>query len=408
MALNLGSKAGNPGYSFASPKMDMNSPTGYAQPTGPVWVGGAGSDPRGPGKDTLQDFYNWKAPGLNTQVGDNPNIIDYTQFAAGNQSPVRSDVMPGQTTVNAGGMNPQALESYWQNNPDALGQAINQNPGAFGMQQSNPMANAINNNQQGLEDYWNANPDALDAAIAANPGAFGFTPGGGNTGSPANPVSANPNRDNPIYGDYGDYVDMAFGNAMRTLDPYIDQTRDRFEQSMINRGMAPSSEGYNESYDHMTRGFSDLLNDAAFQSMGFGAGRMDADRGYGLQRDTFDLNELMSFDNMNRAWDAIDFRNAGFNASREDQQFNQLMSMFGFTPTGSSVPNNTAAGFQNQYLGQLGNYNAQQNMYQQLGQSAQQLGGLDWGSMWGDVKGLFGGGGGTDPGLDYLKSAGII
>lgn len=200
MALNLGGGLGNPGYSMASPKFDPNSPTGYAQPTGPVWVGGKGADPRGPGQASLQAFYDWRAPGLNMKVGANPNIIDYTKFAAGNQAP--ASALGGSGALNSqpgqGGMNPGALQNYWNNNPGSLGQAINQNPGAFGMggqssptsgggqvgggsaQGGNPaggnqpggMEGYFQNNPGALEQYWQDNPAALRTAISENPAMF--------------------------------------------------------------------------------------------------------------------------------------------------------------------------------------------------------------------------------------------
>jgi len=216
MALNLGGGMGNPGYSFASPKFDPNSPTGYAKPTGPVWVGGAGSDPRGPGQASLQAFYDWKAPGLNMQVGANPSIIDYTKFAAGNQTPtsalggngaLNSAVNPGQTPMGAPPTNGMAAGGgqIGSMSPTVMngGQPATNGMGASGGQMGNPlagnagmgagqnpgqggMANAINNNPALLEQYWQDNPQELRGAISQNPSMF--APAGlardGNTEAP--------------------------------------------------------------------------------------------------------------------------------------------------------------------------------------------------------------------------------
>lgn len=184
---------------------------------------------------------------------------------------------------------------------------------------------------------------------------------------------------------YDSYINKSFQHAMRTLDPMIQQNEARFDQSMIDKGFAPDSEGFQTSFDNNSRRYNDLIAAAANSAMGFGANRLDSDRQYGLQRDTFDLNELSTFDGMNRAWDDIGYRNAVFNTSREDQQFNQMLSLFGMTPVGTTVPTNTSSNFANSANAQLSALNANNQLYGAVGNSiadgVDALGNVDWGSI---------------------------
>lgn len=190
-------------------------------------------------------------------------------------------------------------------------------------------------------------------------------------------------------GSYDSYINQHFDHAMRTLDPMIQKNEDRFDQSMIDRGFAPGSEGYRDEFDNNSRRYNDLAAAAAFGAMGFGADRMDADRGYGLNRDIFDLNELSTIDGINRAWDEIGFRNAGFNANREDQRFNQMLSMFGLVPSGGVTGFDVGGAAANNANAQL---NATLLGNRALGDAANAAGDLIGGVDWGEIFGRFGGG----------------
>lgn len=171
---------------------------------------------------------------------------------------------------------------------------------------------------------------------------------------------------------YSDYIDRAFGFARRSLDPMMDRDRSRFDQTMINKGIAPGTEAYGLAMDEMTRGHNDLMSSAAFQAMGFGSELAQNDRQYGMQSDMFDLNELQTIDGINRAWNDQAYRDAVFNTGREDQQFNQMLSLFGMTPVGSTQPFNMGQAFSNQYNADLNAQLINNNMWSQVGGAAQE------------------------------------
>lgn len=174
---------------------------------------------------------------------------------------------------------------------------------------------------------------------------------------------------------YDSYIDRSFSHAMRTLDPMIQQNEDRFSQSMIDKGFDTGSEGYQKAYDNNSRRYNDLASAAAYNAMNFGANRMDADRNYAL-------GELATIDNMNRAWDAIGYRNAAFNTSQEDQRFNQMLSLFGMTPVGTTVPTNVGANVANSVNAQTNALNAQNALYSNAaGAVGDAIGAVDWGSI---------------------------
>jgi hypothetical protein len=199
--------------------------------------------------------------------------------------------------------------------------------------------------------------------------------------SAGTPPSNNPEpggswwNDGSQLGDYDSYINTSFNHAMRTLDPMIRKNEDRFSQSMIDKGFSGNSEGYQDAYDNNSRRYNDLINAAAFNAMNFGGNRMDNDR-------NFALNELSTIDNMNRAWDGIGYRNAVFNTGREDQRFNQMLSLFGMTPVGSVAQTNMGNAFANSGNAQFGALNAQNQMYGQAAQGIQDaIGAVDWGKI---------------------------
>jgi hypothetical protein len=226
--------------------------------------------------------------------------------------------------------------------------------------------------QAGLERLWANDPASLQVALRDNPGAFGATTQNNAAGHTGFSGSDGVGMD-----DYDSYINKYFSHAMRTMSPQIDQLNDRFDQRMIDQGFDPGSEGYGKAFDNMSRDRNDLINAAAFNAMGFGANRLDRDR-------NFDLTELSTMDTMNRAWNDIGYRDATFNTSREDQRFNQMLSMFGMTPVGSSTPANMGGAFNNQFLANAGALNAQNQMWNTVGQGVQDVvGGIDWGSIFG-------------------------
>lgn len=326
-------------------------------------------------------------------------------------TPVASNTSMAQNKMaQALTANPSILENYWKNNPGTLGQAVQSNSSAFPLTtggQGSPAgisfaAPNIHTGEGGGPVYLDGRPmddagrqQAMDWAITTSGwdmDAMRAGQGSKMLNGPTAPVAGQPvgggqvttqptgdaptlwggfNRNNG----YNDYIDMAFGNARRLLDPYMDRDRKNFEQSMINKGLAGSSEGYNEAMGQMDRRHNDMLNDAAFHSMGFGAQRFDADR-------NFDLGEFTTMDGINRAWDAINFRNAGYNDSRADHRFNQQAALLGMTPVSSFQPYNIGASFQNANNVNAYNQAMQNNAWQQVGSDiGTAIGSIDWGKI---------------------------
>lgn len=290
-----------------------------------------------------------------------------------------------------GDLDPSKLQAYASIKPSGV---------MYGKGGSAPMGNGMG--ATGTQQPMTQAPGTVSSAVQPGQTVFGDP-------NPPNPAavsgmapkdiatSTQPGVSSLGTNDYDSYINKSFQHAMRTLDPMIQQNEARFDQSMIDKGFSPDSEGYQTSFDNNSRRYNDLIAAAANSAMGFGANRLDSDRQYGLQRDTFDLNELSTFDGINRAWDDIGYRNAVFNTSREDQQFNQMLSLFGMTPVGSTVPTNTSSNFANSANAQLAALNANNQLYGAVGNSiadgVDALGNVDWGSIfnsWG-----FGGSGGS-------------
>lgn len=211
-------------------------------------------------------------------------------------------------------------------------------------------------------------------------------PQGSATGSAIGGVSAvNPQAGQMDYDSLQPFIDSAYNSAMTKLQPQIDQSRDRFDQNMINRGMGVGNEGYNKAFQQQEGNINDALTNAAFGAMGFGTGiqnqmfgqdlgrsqlansllqaQWGKDLGYaglGEQGRQFDLglgergrqfdlglgeNARQFNDSSNRAWDAqgfgqmmglegIDFRNRGYNDSRSDYSDALMMALLGMQAPG--------------------------------------------------------------------------
>ncbi|MGB1321743.1 MAG: tail fiber domain-containing protein, partial [Vibrio gallaecicus] len=60
------------------------------------------------------------------------------------------------------------------------------------------------------------------------------------------------------------YTDSAYAQAMRQMQPQMDQQQRGIEQSLVSRGLQPGSPAYNSEMDRMTRGQNDMLSTAAY------------------------------------------------------------------------------------------------------------------------------------------------
>lgn len=202
----------------------------------------------------------------------------------------------------------------------------------------------------------------------------------------------------PTARDYKSYSDAAYGNALRTLEPTFDRMQSRFEQQAINKGFAPSSEGYNTSFDQMMRGMNDLTSKAAFDAMQFGADRYDKDRAFGEQTrqfdETFGLQELLGLESVMGSYRDDAYRDAVFNAQQDQQQFNNLFNMMGLAPGSSFQPANIGNVFSDQARINAANQAREDQMWQGISQNVADLAGtVDWGSIFNR--------GGGDRGPDY-------
>ena len=245
---------------------------------------------------------------------------------------------------------------------------------------------------------------------------------------------------------YDGFSDRAYGQATRTLDPYFNQMRGRFEQNAVNKGLSTGSDAYNASFDQFMRQENDAYNNAAFGAMEYGANRLDADRAsyensrqfdaglaeggrqfdtgmienarqfdtglaedsrqfnrsdatqrynidtndatnrYGIRttantasdrlaedsrqfNNNFDLNQMTTMEQLAQNYRDNDFRDANFNASQDQQYFNNLMATMSLAPGGSFQPADVSGAYNNQLQGQQYNNQLNNQMWQGFGEA---------------------------------------
>lgn len=243
-------------------------------------------------------------------------------------------------------------------------------------------------------------------------------------------------------GMYDKFTDQAFGQATRTLDPVFERQRKDFDQRAINQGIAPNSEAYNTQFDQYMRSKNDAYNQAAFGAMQYGANRLDADRGfdegqrqfdatvreggrqfdrgdltqrYGIDKSTgasmyatsmnaenlakqlaeqgrqfdkgFDLTELGTMESIAGNYRDDAYRDAVFNSTQDQQQFNNLLAMQQLIPGTNITPPNTSAGFDNAFRQGIYDQNRDDALWQGVGETITQI-------PWANI---FGGGGSQAP-----------
>jgi hypothetical protein len=195
---------------------------------------------------------------------------------------------------------------------------------------------------------------------------------------------------------YQGFTDQAFRDSKRLLDPVWEENQRSFDQSMVNRGMAPGSKGFTFAQDAFGRDKNDQYSSAAFDSMGYGDKRRDKDRTfaenkYQDRRDykkydevdnrgfdenqrrydqEYDFNEMLTLDNVSRAYNDQSYRDAVFNSSRDDQQLSVMMQMMGFGPSGGAQPINMSSAFNNSLYGEVQNANSQNNRVNNYSQAS--------------------------------------
>jgi hypothetical protein len=240
-------------------------------------------------------------------------------------------------------------------------------------------------------------------------------------------------------GTYDNFTDQAFSQATRTLDPMFERQRKDFDQRAINQGIAPNSEAYNTQFDQYMRSKNDAYNQAAFGAMQYGANRLDADRGfdegqrqfdasmleggrqfdrgdlttrYGIDKSTgasmfatsknaenlakqlaeqgrqfdrnFDLNELTTMENIAGGYRDDSYRDAVFNSTQDQQQFNNLLSMQSLLPNTNITPPNTAAAFDNMFRQDNLDRNRSDRMWEGVGNTITEI---PWADIFGNREG---------------------
>lgn len=135
----------------------------------------------------------------------------------------------------------------------------------------------------------------------------------------------------PAPGDFQRFEDSAMQSAQRHLDPVWDRNQKTFEQSMVNKGLAPDSAAYKEAFDNFSRAKNDQYSSAAFGAQQYGLGAQNQAFNQGFQTKeadrAFDLNETNMLAGLDMAYGDRDFRDQQYNDSRGDMQYNRLASI---------------------------------------------------------------------------------
>lgn len=178
------------------------------------------------------------------------------------------------------------------------------------------------------------------------------------------------------------FRNRAFREGQRQFDEQLGEGRRRFDLGF--------GEGQRQ-FDEGTRRFD----------LGFGEGQRQFDtrfaedqfrnrRDYGedVRRfdKQFDLQELTTLDNISRAYGDQAYRDAVFNASREDQQLANLMSILGFAPAGGAQPFNMGSAFDNALVGESYQQNWQDRRNRNIVDAIDAASSTDWGDFF---RGLF-------------------
>lgn len=172
---------------------------------------------------------------------------------------------------------------------------------------------------------------------------------------------------------------MQYGDARKDADRGFNETQRQFNEGTrrYNQGFKEDKNRYNQGFGEDKRRFDlGFGEDTRRFDKGFGEGQREFDLAFGEDQyrnrrdfgeDTrrydegFDLNRALSLDNVSRAYNDQSYRDAVFNASREDQQMNQLMSMMGFGPAGGATPINMGSAFNNSLVGEMAGADSQNN-----------------------------------------------
>lgn len=188
-------------------------------------------------------------------------------------------------------------------------------------------------------------------------------------------------------GDYQPFADAAYGQAKSRLDPQFQQARGKLDQSLVNRGIMPGNEAYNNAVESFGRTENDAYATARNESLaqalaaqgqdfnqqlaGFNTNQNERQFGgnfafQGERADMADLMSLLGYGNQTTAQN-----NQTLTA---DQQ--RINSLLGFIPGMSPTPvsaDNAASLWTGQYNNQVNadaaKKNAQYQAWAQLASS---------------------------------------
>ncbi len=251
---------------------------------------------------------------------------------------------------------------------------------------------AMKNARRSLDPVWDDRQSQFDQSMINK----GFAPG--SKGYTAAEDTLNRSR-NDAYNDaaFGSMqfganrmdADRAFGENRRQFDKTFGLGRDQFKegQRQFNEGTRRYNQGFGEDQRRFDMGFGEgqrqfdegtrrydqgFGEDTRRYDEGFGEGQRRFDLGFGESQyqdrrdfgenrrrydEGFDLNRMLELDNVSRAYNDQSYRDAVFNASREDQQLSALMQMMGMGPSGGAQPINMSSSFNNSLIGEIDSAN---------------------------------------------------
>lgn len=169
---------------------------------------------------------------------------------------------------------------------------------------------------------------------------------------------------------YQPFIDAAYNQSASRLDPQFQQADRAFEQQMVNQGLSPGTQAYDDARANFDRNRNDAYasarNDAmgqglAAQGQAFGQGAQQAGLAQGMRQwsDQFGLNQDNADLGAYSTLTGLDMAGYGLNQNAQQQQFNNTQALLGMIPgmSPNAVDVNGIYGL-NQSAGQ---FNAQQN-----------------------------------------------
>lgn len=166
------------------------------------------------------------------------------------------------------------------------------------------------------------------------------------------------------------FIDAAYNQSASRLDPQFAQADRAFQQQMVNQGLQPGTQAYDDARANFDRNRNDAYASARNAAMGqglaaqgqaFGQGAQQTGLAQGMRQwnDQFRLNQDNADLGAYSTLTGLDMAGYGLNQQANQQQFNNRQQMLGMIPgmSPNSVDVNGIYGL-NQSAGQ---FNAQQN-----------------------------------------------